>query len=129
MGKQELDRDRVTSLLQSDEWEDDQTATTAATTVADSDSEEEEEDEDNPEESFEDENKYRVCETCNDKVVLLLTQNQVGWCYIYTFSYISICIYVCIYLYISEKRSDRMATIFQTFLVSHATLLKIQRKL
>ena len=57
MGKQELDRDRVTSLLQSDEWEDDQTATTAATTVADSDSEEE--DEDNPEESFEDENKYR----------------------------------------------------------------------
>ena len=57
MGKQELDKDRVTSLLQSDEWEDDQTATTAATTVADSDSEEE--DEVNPEVSFEDENKYR----------------------------------------------------------------------
>ena len=57
MGKQELDKDRVTSLLQSDEWEDDQTATTAATTVADSDSEEE--DDVDPEVSFEDENKYR----------------------------------------------------------------------
>ena len=57
MGKQELDRDRVTSLLQSDEWEDDETATTAATTVADSDSEEE--DDVDPEVSFEDENKYR----------------------------------------------------------------------
>ena len=57
MGKQELDKDRVTSLLQSDEWEDDQTATTAATTVADSDSEEEDEGE--PEVAFEDKNKYR----------------------------------------------------------------------
>ena len=47
----------MTSLLQSDEWEDDQTATTMATAVADSDSEEE--DEENPEESFEEENKYR----------------------------------------------------------------------
>ena len=57
MGKQELDKDRVTSLLQSDEWEDDQTATTAATTMADSDFEEESEGE--PEVAFEDENKYR----------------------------------------------------------------------
>ena len=58
LGKQELGKDRVTSLLQSDEWEDGQTATTVATTVADS-SDLEEEDEDNPEESFEEENKYR----------------------------------------------------------------------
>ena len=57
MGKQELEKDRVTSLLQLDEWEDDQTATTVATAVADLDSEEEEED--NPEETFEEENKYR----------------------------------------------------------------------
>ena len=57
MGKQELGKDRVTTLLQSDEWEDDQTATTVATIVTDSDSEEE--DKDNPEESFEEENKYR----------------------------------------------------------------------
>ena len=54
MGKQELDKDRVTSLLQSDEWEDDQTSTTAATMVLDSDSEEE--DKVDPEVSFEDEN-------------------------------------------------------------------------
>ena len=57
LGKQELGKDRVTSLLQSDEWEDGQTATTVATTVADLDSEEE--DDDNPEEAFEEENKYR----------------------------------------------------------------------
>ena len=57
MGKQELDKDRVTSLLQPDEWEDNQTSTTMATAVADSDSEEG--DEENPEESFEEENKYR----------------------------------------------------------------------
>ena len=56
MGKQELNKDRVTSLLQLDEWEDDQTATTVATTVADSDSEEE--DDDNPEEVVEEKNKY-----------------------------------------------------------------------
>ena len=55
-GKQELDKDRVTSLLQLDEWEDDQTVTTMATTVADSDSEEEEEE--NPEGSFKEEQKY-----------------------------------------------------------------------
>ena len=57
MGKQELSKDRVTSLLQSEEWEDDQTATTVATTVADSDSEEESDDD--PEEAFDDENRYR----------------------------------------------------------------------
>ena len=57
MGKQELNKDRVTSLLQTDEWEDDQTATEMATTVADSNSEEE--DEENPEESFEEKNKHR----------------------------------------------------------------------
>ena len=57
MGKQELSKDRVTSSLQSDEWEDNKTATTVATTVADS--EEEEEDGDIPEEAFEEENKYR----------------------------------------------------------------------
>ena len=57
MGKQELEKDRVTSLLQLDEWEDNQTAAIVATTVADSDSEEE--DEENPDESFEEENKYR----------------------------------------------------------------------
>jgi hypothetical protein len=57
MGKQDLGKDRVTSLLQEDEWEDNQTATTVATTVADLDSEEE--DEENPEETFEEENKYR----------------------------------------------------------------------
>ena len=50
MGKQEVSKDRVTSLLQSDEWEDDQTATAVATTVADSDSEGE--DADDPEEAF-----------------------------------------------------------------------------
>ena len=57
MGKQERNKDRATSLLQLDEWEDNQTATTVATTVADSDSEEE--DDDNTEEAFEEENKYR----------------------------------------------------------------------
>ena len=57
MGKQDLGNDRVTSLLQEGEWEDDQTATTVATTAADSDSEEE--DKENPEEAFEEENKYR----------------------------------------------------------------------
>ena len=57
MGKQEVSNDRVTSLLQLDEWEDDQTATTVATTVADSDSDKE--DDDNLEEAFEEENKYR----------------------------------------------------------------------
>ena len=57
MGRQELSKDRVTSLLQSDEWEDDQTATTVATTVADSDSEEEYRDD--PEEAFDDKNIYR----------------------------------------------------------------------
>ena len=53
MGKQELSKDRVTSLLQLDEWEDDQTATTVAMTVRDSNSEEE--DDDNLEEAFEEE--------------------------------------------------------------------------
>ena len=57
MRKQELEKDKVTSILQLDEWEDDQTATTVATTVADSNSEEE--DNGNPEESFEEKNKYR----------------------------------------------------------------------
>ena len=57
MGKQELEEDRVTSLLQLDEWEDNQTAAIVATTVADLVSEEE--DEENPEESFEEKNKYR----------------------------------------------------------------------
>ena len=57
MGKQELSKDRVTSLVQLDEWEDDQAATTVATPMADSDSEEE--DNDNPEEAFEEENKCR----------------------------------------------------------------------
>ena len=57
VGKQDLGKDRATSLLQEDEWEDDQTATTVATTVADSDLEEE--DKENPEEVFEEENKYR----------------------------------------------------------------------
>ena len=57
MGKQELSKDRVTSLLQLDEWEDDQTATTVATTVADSDSEEEYDGD--PEEAFDKENRYR----------------------------------------------------------------------
>ena len=57
MGKQNLGRDRVTSLQQEDEWEDGQTATTVATMVADSDSEEE--DEENPEEAFEEKSKYR----------------------------------------------------------------------
>ena len=57
MEKQELSKDRVTSLLQSEEWEDDQTATTVATTVEDSDLEEESDDD--PEEAFDDENRYR----------------------------------------------------------------------
>ena len=57
MGKQELEKDRVASLLQLEEWEDDQTATTAATTVADSDSDSEDETE--TEAIFEEENKYR----------------------------------------------------------------------
>ena len=59
-GKQELSKDRVTSLLQSEEWEDNQIcqiATTVATTMADSDSEEEYDDD--PEEVFDDENIYR----------------------------------------------------------------------
>ena len=47
----------MASLLQSDEWEDDQAATTVATAVADLDLEEE--DDDNPEESFKEKNKYR----------------------------------------------------------------------
>ena len=57
MGKQQLDTDKVTALLGMEDWEDDQTATTAATTVADSDSEDE--DESDPEAAFEEENKYR----------------------------------------------------------------------
>ena len=57
IGKQELDKDRVIFLLQTDEWEDNKTETTAAKTVTDSDSEEE--DEEIPEESFEEENNYR----------------------------------------------------------------------
>ena len=57
VGKQDLGKDRATSLLQEDEWEDDQTATTSATTVTESDSEEG--DEENTEEAFEEENKYR----------------------------------------------------------------------
>jgi hypothetical protein len=57
MGTQQIEKDRVTSLLQLDEWEDDQTAMTAATTVADSDTEEE--NDDDLKESFEEENKYR----------------------------------------------------------------------
>ena len=57
MRKQDLGKDRVTSLLQENEWEDGQTATTVTITVADSDPEEE--DEENPEEAFEEENKYR----------------------------------------------------------------------
>ena len=57
MGKQELEKDSVTFLLQLDEWEGNQIATTVTTTVADSDSEEKEED--NPEETFEEENEYR----------------------------------------------------------------------
>ena len=58
MGKQKLDKDRVTCFLQLEKWEDDKTATTMATTVVDSGSEEEE-DRENPEKSFEEENKYR----------------------------------------------------------------------
>ena len=68
MGKQELIKDRVISLLQSEEWEDDQTTTTVATTVADSDSEEESDDD--PEEAFDDENRYReppAKPMCNDQ--------------------------------------------------------------
>ena len=57
MGKQEVSKGRVTSLLQSEVWEDGQAATTVATTVADSDSEEEYDDD--PEEAFDDENRYR----------------------------------------------------------------------
>ena len=57
MGKQQLEKDRVTSLLQLEDWEDDQTATTAGTTLADSDSEGE--DEADPEAAFEEENRYR----------------------------------------------------------------------
>ena len=57
MGKQELNKNRVTSLLQSEEWEDDQTATTVAIAVADSDSEDEYDDD--PEEAFDEENIYR----------------------------------------------------------------------
>ena len=57
MGKQELSKDRVTSLLQSKEREDDHTATAVATPVADSDFEEEYDDD--PEEAFDEENRYR----------------------------------------------------------------------
>ena len=57
MGKQEVSKDRVTSLLQPEEREDDQTATTVATTVADSDSEEKYDDD--PKEAFDEENRYR----------------------------------------------------------------------